>query len=86
LFVNKENQKNFRRMLRILKLPTTQFFVPRAWGNLVKTHKRILTISLLRRGARTSFDPARTVPFVNKRNRKNFRAHPYGMLWPGLPA
>ena len=22
LFVNKENQKNFRRMLRILKLPT----------------------------------------------------------------
>ncbi|WP_294594784.1 hypothetical protein, partial [uncultured Rikenella sp.] len=25
---------------------------PRAWGNLVKTRKRILTISLLRRGAR----------------------------------
>ena len=27
----------------------------RAWGNPVKTHKRILTISLLRRGARLSY-------------------------------
>ncbi|WP_297623845.1 hypothetical protein [uncultured Rikenella sp.] len=26
LFVNKENQKNFRRMLRILQLPVAQFF------------------------------------------------------------
>ena len=36
--------------------------------------------------ARESFVPPRTVPFVNKRNRKNFRAHPYGMLWQGLTA
>ena len=27
----------------------------RAWGNPVKTHKRVLTISLLRRGARLSY-------------------------------
>ncbi|WP_304708738.1 hypothetical protein, partial [uncultured Rikenella sp.] len=26
-----------------------------------------------------------TVLFVNKKNQKNFRAHPYGMLWPCLP-
>ncbi|WP_300829150.1 hypothetical protein [uncultured Rikenella sp.] len=26
LFVNKKNQKNFRRMLRILQLPVAQFF------------------------------------------------------------
>ncbi len=26
-----------------------------------------------------------TVLFVNKKNQKNFRAHPCGMLWPCLP-
>ncbi|WP_304736188.1 hypothetical protein [uncultured Rikenella sp.] len=30
--------------------------------------------------------PANTVLFVNKENQKNFRAHPYGMLWQGIPA
>ncbi|WP_294593623.1 hypothetical protein, partial [uncultured Rikenella sp.] len=51
LFVNKKNQKNFRRMLRILKLPTALFFDARR-GNLAKTRPCFLTISLLRRGAR----------------------------------
>ncbi len=30
--------------------------------------------------------PSLAASVVNKRNRKNFRAHPCGMLWPGLPA
>ncbi len=113
----------------------------RAWGNLVKTRKRVLTISLFRRRrassptggycaraararpqdvllpastpfsvralaeilleqftivltisfssnrARSSFVPPRTVPFVNKRNRKNFRrmlTHPKAAGGPTL--
>ncbi|WP_300601445.1 hypothetical protein, partial [uncultured Rikenella sp.] len=37
-------------------------------------------------GARLSFDPNGTVLFLKKKNQKDFRAHPYGMLWPGLTA
>ncbi len=45
----------------------------RAWGNPVKTHKCILTISLFRRRRASSSVPDRTVLFVNKENQKNFR-------------
>ena len=56
------------------------------WGNLVKTHKCILTISLFRRGARLWLQEG-TVPFVNRRNRKNFRrmlTHPQAADGPSL--
>ncbi len=53
---NRENMPFYaggRRFLRAV-------LCSRAWGNLVKTRQRILTISLLRRGARSSFDPPET--------------------------
>ena len=55
----------------------TEFYVKssfsRAWGNPVKTHKCILTISLFRRRRASNSVPDRTVLFVNKENQKNFR-------------
>ncbi|WP_300730624.1 hypothetical protein, partial [uncultured Rikenella sp.] len=51
----------FRRGARLLQNNKGRLgptLCPRAWGNPVKTRKRILTISLLRRGARMGFEPS----------------------------
>ena len=62
----------------VLLAASTPVLSPRAWGNLVKTRQRILTISLLRRGARL-FDrrvlrSGRTGPTSRGRAKLHFAA------------